>query len=116
MVASNCPKFYVPTLTEEVVKNKNIHHYYTRNVKLWFDLQSVVLKATGAVIDIANLCLEANNKNKVIHSKDVVVKSIDAITLLRKVNQQMTFKRKERLKNALSEDDKTICEQIWLIL
>ena len=55
--------------------------------------------------------MEADNKNEVIHSKDVVVKTIDAITLLGKANHQMTFERKERLKNALSEDYKTICEQ-----
>ena len=30
LVASNCPKFYVPTLNEEIIKNKNIHHYYKR--------------------------------------------------------------------------------------
>ena len=111
LVASNCPKFYVPTLNEEIIKNKNIHHYYKRNDKRWFDLQNIVLKATSAVVEIANLCLEADNKNEVIHSKDVVVKAIDAITLLGKANHQMTFERKERLKNALSEDYKTICEQ-----
>ena len=46
-----------------------------------------------------------------IHSKDVVVKALDAITLLRKANHQMTFERKEILKNAFSEDYKTIFEQ-----
>ena len=62
------------------------------------------------MVEIANLYLEADNKNVVIHSKDVVVKAIDAIALLGKANHQMTFERKERLKNALSEDYKTICE------
>ena len=33
LVASNCPKFYVPTINEEIIKNKNIHHYYKRNDK-----------------------------------------------------------------------------------
>ena len=46
-----------------------------------------------------------------IHSKDVVVKAVDVITLSGKVNRQMTFESKERLKNALQEDYKTICEQ-----
>ena len=45
-----------------------------------------------------------------ILSKDVVVKAIDAITLLGKVNHQVTFERKERLKNPLLEDYETICE------
>ena len=38
LVASNCPEFYVPALNEEIIKNKNIHHYYKRNDKQWFDL------------------------------------------------------------------------------
>ena len=124
MVISNCPKFFVPTLNEEIIKNKNIHHYYNRNDKRWYDLQNIVLKTTSAVVEFANLRLEADNKNEVIYSKDVVVKAIDAITLLGKENQQMTFERKERLKNGLSQDYKNICEQdhshskqlIWLIM
>ena len=46
------------------------------------------------MVEIANLCFEVDNKNEVIHSKDVVVKAIDAITLLDKMNHQMTFERK----------------------
>ena len=112
LVASNCLKFYVPGLNEEIIKNKNIYHYYKRNKKRWFDLQNIVLTATSAVVKIANLYLEANNKNVVIQSKDVVVKTIDPIALLGKVNHQITFERKERLKNALFKDYKTICQQV----
>ena len=96
LVTSNFPKFYVHTLNEEIIEKKNIHHYYKRNDKQWFDLHNIVLRAASAVIEMANLCLEADNKNEVIHSKDVVVKAIDAITLLGKPNHQMTFERKER--------------------
>ena len=77
---------------------------------------NIVLKATSALVEIANLCLEADNKNEVINSIDIVVKAIDALTLLGKANHQITFERKERFKNALSEDYKTICEQEILIL
>ena len=111
MVTSNCSKFYVPTLNEKIIKNKNIHHYYKRNDKRWFDVQNIVLKTTYAVIEIANLCLQVDNKNEVIHFKDGIVKTIDAITLLSKVNHPMTFERKERLKYTLLEDYKIICEQ-----
>ena len=90
MVASNCSNFHVPTLNEEIIKNKNIHHYYKCNEKGWFDLQNIVSKATSAVVEIDNLCLENDDKNEVIHSKDVIVKVIDAITLLGKANHQMT--------------------------
>ena len=47
----------------------------------------------------------------VINSRDVVVKAIEAITLLGNANHQMIFEKKERLKNVLSEDYKTIYEQ-----
>ena len=47
------------------------------------------------MVYIANLCLEADYKNEVIHSNDVAVKSIDAIILLGKLNHQMTFERKK---------------------
>ena len=98
-------------MNEEIIKIKIIHHYYKCKDKRWFDLLNIVLKATSAMIEIANLCLEIDNKNEVIHSKHVVAKAIDAITLLGKVSHQMTLKRKERLKNAFSEDYKTIFEK-----
>ena len=60
------------------------------------------------MVNIANLRLEADNKNEVIHSKDVVV---NAITQVRKANHQVTFERKERLRNALSEYYKAIYGQ-----
>ena len=68
------------------------------------------------MVEIANLCLEADNKNEVIHLKGVVVKAIDIITLLGKVNHQMTFERKERLKNNLSEGLKPFVSKTILIL
>ena len=107
MVAS---KFYFLTLNEEIVK-KSFDHNYKCNDKQWFDLQDIVLNATVVVADIANLCLEANSKNEVIYSKDVIVKTGDAITLLGKMKNQMTFDRKQRLNNILSEEFKTIFEE-----
>ena len=46
-----------------------------------------------------------------IYSNKVIVKVIDAFTLLGKVKHQITFERKYRLKNPLSEDYKIISEQ-----
>ena len=40
---------------------------------------------------------EAHNKNEVIHSKDVVLKATDPITLLGKVNHQMTFEKEGKV-------------------
>ena len=47
-----------------------------------------------------------------IPSKDVIVKTRDAITLLDKVNNQMTFERNQRLNNTLSEGFETIFEEV----
>ena len=98
MVASNSPKFYVPTLNKKIIKNKSVHHYSRSIDKRCFDLRNVVLKATAAVVDISNLCLKPM-KSEMILSEDVIAKTIDAITLLGKGNHQMTFERKGRLKN-----------------
>ena len=46
-----------------------------------------------------------------IHSKYVIVKAIDAITLLGKLNHQISFERKGRLRNALPKNYKTIFRQ-----
>ena len=63
------------------------------------------------MVEIGNLCLEADNKNEVIHSKVVFVKAIDATTLLGMAKRQMTFERKKILENPFSEEHGTICEQ-----
>ena len=93
-VALNCRKFFVLILYEEIYKNRNIHHYCKRNDERWFDLQNVILKAV-IVVDIANLCLEVNEENEVIHAKDVAVKAIYVITLLGKVNNRMNLREKK---------------------
>ena len=95
VVPSNCDKFYCPILNEEILKNRNIHSYYKRNDRRWFDLQNLILKLSSAVMNIANICLDADNKDSLIESKEVVVKAIDAITLLERASKQIRFKRKE---------------------
>ena len=56
-------------------------------------------------MNIANICLDADNKDRLIDSKEIVVKAIDVITLLGRASKQITFKRKERLRSALPEED-----------
>ena len=71
-----------------MIKNEIIHRYYKRNDNRWFERQNIVyIKVSSAVAEIANFCLEVDNKNEVIHSKDVVAKVTYAITLLEKANQ-----------------------------
>ena len=75
-------------------------------------MQNLILRATVIdIIDIANICLVADNKNRLIQSKDAVVRSIDTITLFGRVSQQITIERKDRLKTSLSDDYRNICDQ-----
>ena len=110
-VPSNCDKFYSLILNEEIFKKRKIHSYYKRSDRRWFDLQNSILKSSTAVVNIANICLDADNKDQLIESKEVVVKAIDAMTLLGTASKQITFERKERLRSALSEDNRSICDQ-----
>ena len=59
-------------------------------------------------MNIANICLDADNKDRLIELKKVVVKAIYAIILLGRASKQITF---ERLRSALSEDYRSICDQ-----
>ena len=86
------------------MKNKNIiNSNYKRGDRRWLDIESLILKTTATVINIANICLDAGNKNCMIESKEIIVKVIDTIILLGRTSQQITFERKERLKSSLSE-------------
>lgn len=90
--------FYSPLLKEKIKTLMIITHAVKKNC---LDRQNFVLKIRAVVVDIVNLCLEANNKNEGIPLKVVVAKFIDAIThrhLLSKVYHQMSFARKEKSK------------------
>ena len=62
-------------------------------------------------MNIVNICLDADNKDRLTESKEEVAKAIDAITLLVRASKQITFEHKERLRCALSEDYRGICDQ-----
>ena len=109
-VPQNCTKLRVQVLNSDIYKNKHILPYYKRNDKKYQDMQDTVIRASAAVLQIADLCLEADRNNQAILSKPVVAKAIDAITLLGKANSQLIDERKERLKSALSEDIKGLCD------
>lgn len=49
-------------------------------------MQNIFLKTITAVTDLTHNCLEADKKNTLNYSKDIVIKAIDAIILLERVN------------------------------
>ena len=50
-------------------------------------------------------------ENRVVATKDVIAKCLDARTLLGKANTQVTTERKERIRSAPSEDIQGLCDQ-----
>ena len=78
----NCDEFGSPILNEYILRNRDIHSHYKSNERRWFDLQNLIFKLPTAVMNIANICLDANNKDRLIESKEVVLKATDAIILL----------------------------------
>ena len=62
-------------------------HSRGSNDRTWFDLQNFILKTSTAAMNIADICLDADNKDRLTESKEVVVKAIDAITLLGRVSK-----------------------------
>ena len=110
-VPSNCDKFYSPILYEEILKNRNIYSCYKRNDRRWFNFENLILKSSTAVMNIANICLSAANNDRLIDSREVVVKGIDAITLLGRASKQIAFERKKRQRSAFPEDYRSTCDQ-----
>ena len=74
-------------------------------------MQQFFTKACTTVINIANNCLEADKSNKIVESRALVTKAADAITIMGKLNTMLTKARKTRLKPALSESYKSLCDQ-----
>ena len=68
------------------------------------------MRSSVVVLQIADMCLEADRNNQVILSKPVVTKAIDGVTLLGRANYYLIGERKELLKSALSEDIKGLCD------
>ena len=62
-------------------------------------------------MNIAYTCLDVDNKDQLIESKEVVVKAINAIALFGRASKQTTFKSRDQFRSALSEDCRNICDQ-----
>ena len=61
-------------------------------------------------MNTANICLDTDNKDRLIESKKAVMKLIDAITLLGRASEQIKFELKERLRFTLLEGCWSICD------
>lgn len=61
------------------------------NDKFRWEVQNFFLKNIRNRTNVAKNCLEDDDSNELIHSKDIVSKVIDVIALLELVNHQLTF-------------------------
>ena len=74
------------------------------------DMQDTGMRASVVVLQIEDMCHEADRNNQVILSKPVVAKAIDGVILLGRANYYLIGEVKELLKSALSEDIKGLCD------
>lgn len=56
-------------------------------------MQNIFLKTITAVANLTNNCLEVDKKNTLNYSKDIVIKAIDAVILLERVNLRVNFEK-----------------------
>ena len=110
-VACYWSEFFCPDFKRGDSKKQKYPCLYAKNDKRWFNLQNIVLKANSEIIELTNICLLVENKNEVIRSKHLVIKVIDAVTMLDRESHQMTIEQKGRSKNLFSEDYR-ICEYL----
>lgn len=86
-VPSHCDEFFSPILNEKIKKNKNVINSNYKCDSRWVDIGSLILNAAASVINIASIYLDEGNKNRMKESKEIIVKVIDTITLLRRASQ-----------------------------
>ena len=68
------------------------------------------LKATGIISQVADKLIQAEKSNTMPDSKDLVLKSLDAIILLGHCNAEVISHRKFNVKPTLSPEVHSICE------
>lgn len=69
-VLENCEYVKVPFLSDDILKNKNIHYYSKRNYKIYADMLQLLTPVLGSLlINIASNCLEAYKFNKIVNQE-----------------------------------------------
>ena len=87
---------------------------FTQNHKVierkLFNMQLSLSKATGIISQVADKLIQAEKSNTMPDSKDLVLKSLDAIILLGHCNAEVISRRKFNVKPTLSQEVRSICE------
>ena len=53
------------------------------------------------MVDVTNTCFQENSNNKILPSRQIATKEIDAITLMGQAHNHMISEKKDKLKLAL---------------
>ena len=105
---SNCNFTKVPKLNEEIANNKKILPYHKRAHKRLEEIQKSVSLATSAILQMSNAALQYQQQP--FEPKAFVSLGIDAMTVLGKASQLIAAERKDKLKPALNEDIRSLCD------
>ena len=109
-IPANCGVICVPILNEAVAKSRKIMPFHKRAHKR-SEIQKGLIFAASAVLKIADELILAQNEIRPPNLKKVMDYTVDSITLLGRVHKQISAERKERLKPALNEDIRTLCDK-----
>ena len=110
---SNCSFVKVPILNSEIASNRKILPYHKRADKRMADIQRAIKSGALAVLEMADTALkyvDGPNDNQHVDTKKFVSLGIDAITVLGKAVHMISTERKEKLRPALNEDIRSICD------
>ena len=106
---SNCVKLSVPKLNKSIMTMKSFSEFQKRNEKSFYEIQSVLLKATTAITRTMDDALKADEESKVINTKNVVKNCLDAVTLLGYATSELSNKRKQNVRTSLNPQFRDLC-------
>ena len=106
---SNCNFAKVPKLNEKIANNKKILPYHKWADKRLAEIQKSVSLATSAILQMSNAAIQYQQQP--FESKAFVSLGIDAMTVLGKASQLISAERIDKLKPALNEDTRSLCDK-----
>ena len=96
LIPSNCSDITVPLMNSEIFKMASFTQYHKRVDEELQNIQKVMLKATAAVINLAEKAINSDKNSKLLDPKDVVMQSLDVCNLLRYCNTRLNSRRKAK--------------------
>jgi len=109
IVPGNCASLAVPKINPPILGMKSFSEYHKRTERALYDTQLTLLKASSAVIEIANSLLVADETSKIADTKKLVKNSLDAITLIGSASSEISNRRKQNIRPTLQPNFRELC-------